>query len=110
MQIGRMRSRVQVQVQTEVPDQFGQNQPGWATTATRWGYVRTPTGRESLNAQQMQAALSHVVEMRYMAPLGPQQRLVLDGRIFNISHVIDPDGKHRQLIVYCEEVVTPSSP
>lgn len=112
MQAGQLRRRVTVQQPAQAPDRYGQLADTWADVGTYWAFVRTPTGREAIIAQQFKAELTHVVTMRYLgsAPLGPNMRLAYKGRIFNVLDVLNVDERNRQYDVHCQEVVAVPPP
>ncbi|WP_422923741.1 phage head closure protein [Singulisphaera sp. PoT] len=68
-----------------------------------WAGIRTPTGREVENANQLQAQISLVVSMRHQPELEPTMRLVYGSRILKIVWINNVDEANRQLDVYCIE-------
>jgi SPP1 family predicted phage head-tail adaptor len=110
MRAGKLRRNLAYQQKTQVPDSLAQPQPTWTTLAQFWCGIRSPTGRESLNAQQIKAQVSHVVETRFSpsTPVLPTGRFVTeDNRVFNISYVLNVDERNRQLDIGCIEVISP---
>jgi head-tail adaptor len=108
--VGSMRWSVQYQTQTQASDAYGQPVPatasaGWSTVSTHMCEVRSPSGRELLNAGQLKAVVSHAVETRWPgAPFDPRGRLAVDGRYFQVVSSYDPDGRRRRLVTFCTEL------
>lgn len=106
-----MRHRITVQSLTETPDDYGQLIKSWTTLGTFWANVRSPTGREALNAAQLKAELTDVIEMRWVGndyPILPSMQVLFRGRTLKIESVTDPDNRRRQYLLQCREIVLPA--
>lgn len=106
MSIGNKRHRIEIQDFTPVQDETGQeveDGSGWVTSATRWASITPLSGRELVNATQVQPDVSHKVQMRYMAGITAEMRLKFGTRIFNISSVINVGEKKKELLIMCIE-------
>ncbi len=81
------------------------------------GYTTAPTdvtgipariepleGREQLAAMQTGMQRPHRVTMRYRSGMTGAQTLLYGTRVFDIKSVVDPEEKHRELVVMCDEV------
>ena len=99
-----MRRVVTIRTMSRTPDGMG-------------GYTETPTdvtgiparvepleGREQLQAMQTGMQRPHRFVMRYRTGLTGAKTLIYDGRTFDIKSVVDPEEKHRELIVMSDEV------
>jgi SPP1 family predicted phage head-tail adaptor len=105
MRAGRLRNRVQIQTATETRDAHGGTVLAWATATTHWGDVQPLTGREFFQAQQVSSDVTHKITLRYYrSVLNPTQRLIHDGRVFNIRSVQEIDERRRTFTVMCAEV------
>lgn len=116
MRAGRLSHRLVYEEATESADALGQLVKTWATVGNLWGDVRTPNGRESLVAQTLRSAVSHVVEIRAQTyPIRATGRLRdLDALVgttglYQIVAAVDESGSRRSLKVYASEVVAPST-
>jgi len=90
-------------------DAVGQMQPTYATHSQHWCNVRTPSGRESLAAQQMRASVSHVIECHYPGyAFDPDARLIDGSKTYNVVASLDPETRGRVLYTYVIEVVQPT--
>lgn len=110
MRSGQLRWRIGLQRFTSSRDGYGQETRTWSTLATYWGSIRTPTGREALNAAQQKAELTHVVTLRWTGEsttITPKDQLSYKGRLFAITWINNVDERNRQLDIYCQELVAP---
>lgn len=105
MKIGNLRHRVTIQQLTRTDDGAGGYTETWTAIATVWADVYPLKGQERYDAQQVKANLSHRVTIRYRAGVEPSMRLQYGARTLNIEAVIDPEERHRELILMCSEVV-----
>lgn len=109
MQAGRLRERVTLQANTPVQDAYGEPIDGWAnvgTNPTVWANVASRASGERFisGAEQVQAAVSHTVRIRYRADVTVLMRLVWrTNRYLYVQNVIDPDGRKADLILMCSE-------
>lgn len=105
MKPGNLRHRVTIQQLTRTDDGAGGYIETWTAVATVWADVYPLKGNERYEAQQVQANLSHRVTIRYRAGIVPSMRLQYGTRTLNIEAVIDPEERHRELVLMCSEVV-----
>lgn len=104
MRTGLMRRKVTIRTMTRTPDGMG-------------GYTETPTdvtniparvepleGRELLMAQQTGMQRPHRFTMRYRTGMTGAKTLIYETRTFDIKSVMDPEEKHRELIITADEV------
>lgn len=99
-----MRHRVTLQGVTRTDDEGGGHTEAWTNTATVWAAIEPLTGVEALRGMQLSARVTHRVRMRYRAGVTAKARLAYDGRTFEVRSVIDPEERHRELILLAEEV------
>jgi SPP1 family predicted phage head-tail adaptor len=112
MRGGRLRQRVTILTATATVNSFGEPARGWATAAetTVWAEM-TPMmsrARETFAEQagQEQAVVAWQCRMRYRAGLSVEaNRLRWRGRVFEVEAVVDPDGRMRETVVLCHEVL-----
>ncbi len=112
MRAGRLRQRVTILSAAAVVNTFGEPGRNWATATeeTVWGEM-TPLmsrARESFaeRAGQEQAVAPWQCRLRYRTGLSVEgNRLRWRGRMFEIEAVMDPDGRAREVVVLCHEVL-----
>lgn len=106
MKLGQLRCEATLQTLVETVDQYGQPVQDWTDGDSPIPCeIRTPNGRDFTNAEQLKVALTHVVTMWYQPDLAVTQQLVVEGRTFTITYIIDVDNRHIQHMVYCTEQV-----
>lgn len=104
MRTGLMRRLVTIRTNTQTPDPMG-------------GYTETPTdienipariepleGNEQLRAMQTGMTAPHRFTLRYRSDVQGASTLLYDGRTFDIQSVVDPEEKHRELVILADEV------
>lgn len=100
---GRLRHRVKLQSLTRTPDAGGGYTETMTDVATVWAQVEPLEGTEQLRAMQVSPTLSHRIRMRYKANVTPAMQAVYNGRTFDITSVIDPGERHREIELLVEE-------
>lgn len=106
MRLGPLRHRVTFEKRKTGRDEFGQPLEGWDVVATLWASVEPISGRELMSAQQVQAEVTHRIRCRYRAGLEASQRIVYDGRPFDIQSVINPREIGASLEILANEGLT----
>lgn len=102
---GKLRHRVEIRRATEARDDFGGVVQSWTLVAKRWASVDPLRGRERFAAQQVQADVTHKVRLRYTESLMPTDRIVHDGRTFEIGAVLNVSERDREMELLCTESV-----
>lgn len=112
---GELRQRISIQRRSESSDGHDGVTETWATTFSRWPARVTPlTGRDLVNAQQIDPRLSHEVRVRYWAAYptdlaGGRARLLYHDVADRTFEIVGPprdvDERHRELRMLCREVV-----
>lgn len=111
MRPGRFKQVVTLQSRVETSrDDFGGVNPAWSIESYRHAMIEPITGREYLQAQAVQADVTHRITMRSdedTRRLTPKWRLGLEGtsRTFDIVSVIDVGERRRELEVMVAEKV-----
>lgn len=109
MQAGKLRHRVTIQSPAVTQNAHGQDEITWSTFASRHAAdVRQLTGRELWNAQQIKPEITLRVHMRWLSGVLAKMRLVWhDGTTDRVLPIeappINPDGKKREMVLYCKE-------
>ena len=110
MRAGKLRKRVTIQTKTLTANDYGELAASWTTApaVTVWGEM-TPLlteTREKFAAQgaQIQARVSWQCRLRWCVLSPATNRLVMDGTVYEVSGVMDPDGRRHELVALCWEV------
>lgn len=108
MRAGMLTRRLTFQIKKETRNASGEVIVAWVDDCICWGSVTPIRGREYMAAQQMQAAVSHRVKIRYRTlsdgtKINPNCRISYDSRYFNIQSVIDLNDSHVDLEIMATE-------
>lgn len=103
MRAGQLRHRVTLQSVTRTDDEGGGYSEAWADDATVWAAVEPLEGTEALRGMALTATVTHRIWLRYREGVTAAMRVQHDGRTFNVRSVIDPEERHRELVLLAEE-------
>ena len=111
MRAGALRHRVTLQQATESQNSFGEVERVWTDVATVWASVEQLSGREFIEARQVDATLSTRIRMRWRNGVTEKMRVVWtdpSGRqhTYNIVSVIADATHRRELMLMCQEVLS----
>lgn len=108
MRAGKLRERVAIQTLTKTANTYNEPVETWATTTTVWGSLEPLLSgtREAFASQgsQWQARVNYQCRLRYRTLSPATNRLVIDGRTFEVVATMDPDGRKSELLALCYEV------
>lgn len=100
-----MRRVVTLQSSTSVPDGMGgTTETPLAVAEDIAARVEPLEGDEQLRAMATGMVAPHRFTMRYRSDVQVAATLLYAGRTFDIKSVIDPEEKHRELIILADEV------
>lgn len=103
MRAGKLRHRITIQRKSLTADEYGGPVESWADVATVAASVEPMAGRELANAQTVNAEVTTRITMRYRAGVIAANRITFEGKFYNLFSVIDPEMKHRTLIIMASE-------
>jgi SPP1 family predicted phage head-tail adaptor len=99
LRTGRLRHKIIIQYRTATTDEYGGPVQVWTDYATVTAGVDSLSGREFLAAQAAQSEASVRFNMRYVAGVDAEMRIVYNGKFHNILNITDPEERHRELII-----------
>lgn len=109
MRAGLIRRRVTVQRYTATQNSLGEEVEIWSNLFSAWAAVAAVTASERFasGSQQELATVTHRVTMRWRDDYtaGPKDRVAYDGKYFDIESAVDPDGRRRETVMLCRELV-----
>ena len=98
MNPGKLNKIIRIEYPTMEEDAFGGEVEGWAEYATVWAAVYPIKGRELIAAQAVQSQLTTTFEIRYLAGVTSEMRIVYEGKNYELgAPPIDPQEKHEKL-------------
>lgn len=101
MRAGDLDQRVTVERFTSTQDELGQPIESWAPLFTCWAAVEPLTGREFIAAQAAQSEVTARIRMRFRPWMTAEDRVIHDGKTYNIVSVVDPRSQGRELVLMC---------
>lgn len=105
MRIGPLRHRLAIQNSVASQDEYGDDSVRtFSTDETVWGSVEPLSGRELLNAQQVQAETTHRIRIRYTTNATSESRILFKSRTFEIVSLINWLEKNCRLELLCKEI------
>jgi SPP1 family predicted phage head-tail adaptor len=100
LNLGAMRHEVRIEKRTSRQADSGQPLDEWDLIADGLRAERLATpGRELWAAQQQAARVPVMWKLRFRADVAPEMRLICAGKLYDITSVIDPEGKGAELVV-----------
>ena len=106
MMAGTLRNRVALQSVGSSYDDYGDLSNSWSTDATVWASVDPVSGRERDIAGELTGVVTHVIKMPYRSGSTATNRIVFDGRTFEIESVRNWHERGIFLEVLAKEVTT----
>jgi SPP1 family predicted phage head-tail adaptor len=105
LRAGILRHRVQLHSASTGTDEYGEVIESFTSYATIWARVSPLEGEELIHAQQVNAELTHQVEIRYNSSVTTTHRVVHSSRTLEIVSIINPDERNKNQILMCKELV-----
>src|SRR5262245_32080883 len=97
MRAGLLRHTVKIEEAHEARDTMGGVIVTWKEYATVYAAIEPLTGREAIQAAQLQAQVDHRIRIRYLPGVVPKMRVTHDERAYDIQAVLDVEGRRREL-------------
>ena len=104
MRAGKLRRRASLQRKSVSQDSYGAEVVSWAEFAAVWAGVKPLQGREFWNVQGEQGEGSVEVTIRYLAGVLVEDRVVCEGRTYDIE-AVTWDERQREMTLMCRELV-----
>lgn len=101
MSAGQRDRLVTLQRATTTQNDYGEEIATWADIAKVWAQRKDMRGSERYQAQQQVATLATTYVILYRAGLSPVDRLVDDGRVYDIKGIAEI-GRRKIIELVCE--------
>jgi len=105
MRTGRLRHLITLQTFTASIDANRKPTRTYSTLAQVWADMSYTTGTESVVADQVEARNLVVFTIRYRSDVTPQMRVLYNSKYYEITAVLDREGRRRMLDLATTEVV-----
>ena len=94
---GRLTQRLTLRRRVAGVDAFGQESVTWADLASVWGEAEPLQGREFFAAAQVREDVTVRFVIRYRSDVTAKDRVVWNGREFDVYAVLEDDGARVRL-------------
>jgi len=102
---GMLREPITIQRKMAASDGMGGQAIQWVSLSTTRAYVKPLSGREALQAMQLQASVTHRIMIRYRSDLTTADRILMRGKPLQIRAIINVEMRNRWLELSCDEGV-----
>ncbi len=102
-QAGRLNRRVKILKRTSTQDNEGNTIDTWPVVATVDASIEALGLAERLQADRLELDITHVVTMRYPAPVTHSSRLQYGDRVFEVRTVNNVGEGNARLEIVCVE-------
>ena len=103
MEAGSLRKRITIQKKSVAKNSYGEEVITWVTHCQAWAQIEPLSGREFLEARQIQAEGMVRFTLRYQDGIVPEMRVLFGTRTFNIQSVIHVEERGREIQLMCVE-------
>lgn len=103
MRIGRLRRRVQVQINTPTTNARGQQVPSWSNDRQVWARVLPMSAADTEQDNKLTNKRRYEVTVRGGLGITSANRIVWSGKYFSVNASVD-DERSRETVLTCTEV------
>jgi SPP1 family predicted phage head-tail adaptor len=105
IQAGKYRLPVTIQQRQFTQDSYGSTTEDWTTIYTTRAAILPLTGSEMFKADEINAQITHRIQLRYLPNVTPDMRILYNDRVFWITSVVNYQEKCVELQLYARELV-----
>lgn len=102
---GSLRDTITVQRQSAQSDGMGGQAIQWDDLFSTRAQVKPLSGREALQAMQLQATITHRIYIRFRADLTTADRILLRGQPLQIRSILNIEMRSQWLELSCDQGV-----
>jgi SPP1 family predicted phage head-tail adaptor len=103
---GKYRQPITIQKRQFTQDSYGGTTEDWIDVYHIRAGIFPLSGSEFFKADQINAQITHRIQMRFLSGVTPDMRILYNNRVFQITSVIDFQERHIELQMYAKEIVT----
>lgn len=103
MRAGLLRHKISIQKKIVLRDSMGGETVTWEPHCYAWASISPLSGHEYFAAKQIQASISHQIEMRYQSGIKTYYRVQWGERNFNIDAILNHEERNIKLTLLCSE-------
>jgi SPP1 family predicted phage head-tail adaptor len=108
MRAGLLEQRIALSRNEPTKNAFNEDVDSWTSYASTWARVSPISGSERWAAQQINAEITHEVEIRWspaVKDIKAEHRVEFDGRVFKILGPYVPHERRVNIIIPCAEEI-----
>jgi SPP1 family predicted phage head-tail adaptor len=105
MTAAMLRQKVQIQRLNKAGDGAGGWEKSWSSIGWTFAYMRATGGGERFFADRLNMEIRYKATIRYRADLLPSDRILFEGKAYQIRSIIDIEFKKKWLELSLEEGV-----
>ena len=108
MPAGIYREPVRVETRTETLNDWNETSATWSTLLESRAALSGISGREFNAGGGIRADVTHLLRIRssrLARTITPKERVIVDGRTFEILAAVDKTGRRREIELQCRETV-----
>jgi len=105
VRVGALRHRLEIQEPLTAAASDGGIAHTWTTVDTVSGSIEPLAGRELLQAQAVDARVTHRITIRYYEGITPDHRIVARSRTFAIHSIVNAGERDAEFQILAEERV-----
>lgn len=103
MRAGELRHLVTIQQAAISQGTDGAAVETWSTFATVYASVEPLVGKEMFASKQVQSQTTHRIRIRHLAGVTSSHRVLFDGRVFNITEVLNLQERNAEMQILAFE-------
>jgi len=103
MKAGILTHKVNLQRATETKDGYGATSPTWATYATPWAEIKSPSASQIDRSKSFSDTVTAVIRLRFRTDILNSDQIVDRTHTYRIEGIADPDGLRTELLIYATE-------
>jgi SPP1 family predicted phage head-tail adaptor len=101
---GELTRSVTIRAKVSTPDEYGGETETTSDVATVRAKVEPLQGREQIDAMQTGMKAPHRFTIRYRTDVTGATEILYAGHSFDVASVVDPDARHRELVILADQV------
>lgn len=105
MTASMLRHKVLIQRLNKTADEAGGWEKSWSSIGSTWAYMRASGGGERFFGDRLNMEIRYTATIRYRADLLPSDRIIFEGKPYQIRSIIDLEFKKKWLELSLEEGV-----
>jgi SPP1 family predicted phage head-tail adaptor len=106
MNPGRLRHKIDIEVESTTQNTFGEQTQSWSVFLNDISASISPiSGREFFSADMVNAEITHKIRIRYRTGMHPKMRVKFGTRYFDIQAVINFEERNKEILLMCKEAI-----